>query len=148
MANAAALLDEAELLYKHGRLGRAAALAVFSVEEFGKAQLCHVWAFHREPGPDEQAWQPFWDAFVTHPDKVDMLVSLVDGLVKCGERAAWRHGATTTHLSKLARLYVDWLPDRHLLTTPENVTQEEATQFMEMARQALAYWQARGWAKD
>lgn len=40
-----------------------------------------------------------------------------------------------------------WLPDRHLLTTPENVTQEEATQFMEMARLALACWQARGWPK-
>lgn len=152
VANSKDLLAEAAMLYGAERWARAGALAVLSVEESGKAFLCHVWAFHVLPAADDRAdpavWQAFWDAFVDHPGKVDLWLSQVDEIGVCGEQGAWMHLATATHLSKLACLYVDYLPQGKHITTPEYVTKADARQFMDLAQEASDHWDSRGWGAD
>lgn len=152
VANSKSLLDEAEVLFARERWARAAALAILAVEESGKAHLCHVWAFHVLPTvPDRTnpvAWRDFWDGFTDHSGKIDVWLSRVDGLGGCTETGAWEREAKTTHLSKLACLYVDFaLPERSV-SAPELVSEDDAQQFMDIAREALAHWQGVGWRAD
>lgn len=152
VANAHALFDEARMLYDHERWARAGALAVLAVEESGKAHLCHVWWFHAVPTLDDpadaEAWQPFWDGFTDHPGKIDAWLSHVDGIGECADFGEWNHEATVSHLSKLKSLYVDYdLPEKQV-TTPDPVTEDDARQFMDIAADAIAWWERVGWVAD
>lgn len=151
VGNSRALLEEAEILFERGRWPRAAALAILAVEESGKAHLCHVWAFHVLPTVDDPtdpaAWQDFWDSFADHPGKFDRWLSRVDGFGGCPDFGAWKHEASRAHLSKLACLYVDWAVPERAVTTPEAIT-ADARQFVEIARDALAYWDRTDWSAD
>lgn len=147
VGNSHDLLNEAEILFERERWARAAALAVLSVEESGKAHLCHVWAFHLHPADDE-AWADFWDDFADHPGKIDRWLSRVDQIGDCTDFGAWKHDASRAHLSKLWCLYVDFtVPDRHVVA-PQFITREDAEQFMDLAREAAAYWSRTDWGGD
>jgi len=150
--NSKDLLNEAEVLSRAGRWARAAALAVLSVEESGKAHLCHVWAFHVLPAvddpKDDRLWQPFWDAFVDHPGKIDLWVSKVDGVGGCGDFGAWIDLAKNAHLNKLSCLYVDFVVPERAVTAPEYITESDAQQMMDLAQEASDFWDSHGWGVD
>jgi AbiV family abortive infection protein len=139
-------------LLDRGRWARAGALSVLAVEESGKAHLCHMWAFHVLPTiadrSEPAAWAESWEAFTDHPEKFDRWLSRVDGLGACSDFGAWKQDATTAHLSKLACLYIDWILPGGKVTTPQIVTEEDARQFVHIARDAITYWEQAGWGAD
>ncbi|MEX0983666.1 MAG: AbiV family abortive infection protein [Actinomycetota bacterium] len=142
LQNFEALLAEAELLFEHEHWARAGALAVLGVEESGKAHLCHVWAFHP---PAHGDWFQFWDTFKDHPSKFDLWLTRLDTFGSCPDVGMWKREAKIAHLSKLNSLYVGW---EGQVLTPLNITEDDSMQFIEIARETLGYWKARGWRSD
>jgi AbiV family abortive infection protein len=130
--NALALLEEAQILFEHGRWARALALAVLAEEEAGKALLT---IREQLPGDD------FGDLKANrHEDKLTAM-ALTElafrGDLRDFQERAGQIDTGTLHREKLAALYVDFGPSG--LQSPRSVTPERAEHSLSVAGEIIGW---------
>lgn len=135
-SNAQSLLDDASLLYEHGRFPRAYALAALAGEELGKIYLCLDALLSR----GKIDGQEFWWGWRQHGEKLvsmrayaaAFIEDLDDLKVEQLGPDARRIGAT-----KMSALYVDF--DGHQPLLPDHVTDSEAAELLLRTRLSLRH---------
>lgn len=130
--NAQALLEDAQLLFNHGRWARAFALSVLAEEEAGKALLAIA---EQLPGDDLADLKP-----KRHEDK--LTATALTGIAFLGDLGdiqdkARQIDSGALHREKLAALYVDHGPDG--LQAPTSITRERATQALSRSRKLIGW---------
>lgn len=134
--NAHALLEDAQLLFDHGRWARAFALSVLAEEEAGKALLAIA---EQLPGDDDFAdLKP-----KRHEDK--LTATALAGIAFLGDLGdiqdkARQIDSGALHREKLAALYVDHGPTG--LQSPASITCERATQALGRSRELIGWMRA------
>lgn len=138
--NGAELRKDAELLFKAGRYPRAAALAILAEEEFVKA-------FVLDNASAQERWeQEVFEAMLRHGHKLglasglrEMAIALrVRGLSEkyinsLVERTSALIPKNRRNLLKQRAFYVDVAPDGECVSTPSQITLEEASACLEAA---------------
>lgn len=136
LENAAALADDAALLYANDRYARAYALAALAGEELGKVYLCLEAVLTTESLEPRQ----FWKAWREHGDKLDSArayaAAFIDDLGALDvDRLA--SDARRTAAQKLSAIYVDFDGERTL--TPERICGAEAERLLETTRASIVH---------
>lgn len=139
--NAAALAEDAALLYEDDRYARAYALAALAGEELGKVYLC-LDAVLTADGSEPSR---FWRAWREHGDKLDSARAYAAAFIEdlgALDVDQLAPDARTIAVQKLSAIYVDFDGERAL--TPERISGADAAQLLattrasiEHARQAL-----------
>jgi AbiV family abortive infection protein len=112
LENAGSLLQEAQILFEHGKNARANFLALTSVEELGKISI--LTALMITPDSQESSRLERWAEFYKHGEKFKNIVEFVffmhwvtDPNIKVNKVA--QHPAIT-ELARMASLYVEYSP--------------------------------------
>ncbi len=135
--NAAGLLQDARLLYDHGRYARAHALGVLGLEELGKYNIC----LRAATGLEDV--QQHWRNLGHHTTKLEhAAIAAVlfssrfpsTDVVSRLEQAVAQESA-----AKLRGLYVDWTSGR--VATPDEVPEDAATEILELLTELVAFTQ-------
>ncbi|MBB4910553.1 AbiV family abortive infection protein [Actinophytocola algeriensis] len=140
IANAAALLQDAELLLSHHRWPRAHALAVLALEEVGKAGIC-LGAL----GYQEDQAQDFWLEFRDHKAKLHFAGAALQVLFGSEGQAealvalvaAAQTEATSEHAQKLRGFYVDLDRQSGAILRPEAIDEAAASRTIERVEAML-----------
>ena len=140
IANAAALLQDAELLLSHQRWPRAHALAVLALEEVGKAGIC-LGAL----GYQEDQAQDFWLEFRDHKTKLHFAGAALQVLFGSEDQvealvavvAAAEAEAASEHAQKLRGLYVDLDRQTGEVLRPDAIDEGAAAQTVERVEAML-----------
>jgi AbiV family abortive infection protein len=139
--NAEELLDECELLIKHGRCARAVALALVAFEEMGKL----LWLLGSPIyGSDTAEWTNFWKRFRSHKAKIflqDYVFPVpsvrpdYDAASPNNMLAPWAEYASLRE----AALYADFEEDEFIAPSAREPMADLAPRLLGELRHVLAY---------
>jgi AbiV family abortive infection protein len=136
LENAAALAEDAALLYENDRYARAYALAALAGEELGKVYLCLESVLKADGAEPRQ----FWRAWREHGDKLGSArayaAAFIDdlGALDVDQLAP---DARTVAAQKLSAIYVDF--DGESALTPARISGDDAAQLLETTRTSIAH---------
>lgn len=135
-SNARTLLDDAHLLFDHGRWARALALAVLAEEEAGKALIAIA---EQLPGDEFSDLRP-----TRHEDKLTATalteIAFLGDLRKF-QQDAERIDTGALHREKLAALYVDQWPAG--IQSPASITPARAAEALSRTEELIEWISAR-----
>lgn len=136
LENAAAIAEDATLLYENDRYARAYAVAALAGEELGKVYRCLEAVLTAEGSEPRQ----FWRAWREHGDKLGSAradaAAFIDDLcaLDVDELAP---DARTVAAQKLSAIYVDF--DGESALTPARISGANAAQLLETTRTSIAH---------